>query len=247
MLSSRGARAVCLRCATFGLALGVAIGALSGVAAAHSSRTMVVAPSLGLSGVAVRFSGTGVPRNLRFTVLFDVTTRQKVRLCSTTNGASTRWRCTGRIPRGFGTLGPHTVEMDATTASGKGGFEELGTFLVTDLGVLMAAPASTAPGDTVQLRVTASNGNATVARGVRIADLLPAGLRFKRATSPCRVRHDLVTCGPFRMAARSSRVYVITALVSIAHRARLTDSVTIRGSPDPLKRNDAAHVVITVT
>ena len=208
---------------------------------------MKVSPSLGLPRIAVRFSGSGVPRHLRITVLYDVTTRDKVRLCSATNGASTAWRCTGRIPAASGALGPHTVEMDATTASGRGGFEELATFLVTDLGVMMAAPASTAPGDTVTLRVTASNGNAAVARGVVVADRLPAGLRLTHATAPCKARRGLVTCGPFRMPARSSRVFVLTTIVTVQHRARLSDTVTIRGSPDPLKRNDVARVVLTVT
>ena len=88
----------------------------------------------------------------------------------------------------YGSLGIHTVEMDATPTSGKGGFEELSTFLVTDLGVTMAAPATTAPGDTVQLRVTASNGNSVVARGVTVTDVLPPGLRLKQATAPVQGR-----------------------------------------------------------
>lgn len=236
------------------LAAALAAGLVAPVAAtaaavhgSHARRTMAVAPSLGLSGVAVRFSGTGVPRHLRLTVLFDVTTRDKVRLCSTTNGTSTKWRCTGRIPAAYGALGPHTVEMDATTTSGKGGFEELSSFLVSDLGVMMAAPASTAPGDTVQLRITASNGDATTARGVRVNDRLPAGLRFERATAPCKASRGVVSCGPFRMGRRSSRVFVITAIVTAARHAHMSDTVTIRGAPDPLKRNDAARVVLAVS
>jgi uncharacterized repeat protein (TIGR01451 family) len=226
----------------------VAPAASASVAPARAMRSMSVAPALGLPGAVVRFSGGGVPRHLRLmTVLFDVTTRDKVRLCSTTNGASTKWRCIGRIPAAYGALGPHTVEMDATTASGRGGFEELATFLVTDLGVMMAAPAFTAPGDTVQLRVTASNGIDAVARGVLVADRLPRGLRLKRATSPCRAAKGLVSCGPFRMGPRTSRVFVITTTVTATHPAHLSDTVTIRGSPDPLRRNDAARVVLAVT
>jgi len=208
---------------------------------------MTVAPTLGLPGVAVHFSGGNVPRHLlRITVLFDVTTRDKRPLCSTTNGASTKWRCTGRIPAAYGALGPHTVEMDATT-SGTGSIVELGTFLVTDLGVMLAAPAATAPGDTVQLRVTASNGNATVARGVHVTDHLPSGLRFVRATAPCKDVRGVVSCGPFRMGARSSRVFVLTTIVTARHHAHLSDAVTIRGAPDPLKRNDGARVVLAVS
>lgn len=245
--ADRGAR----RCAVV-LAIALVCGLVATAASAagpsaHSRRTMSVAPALGLPGVAVRFSGQGVPKHLRVTVLFDVTTRDKVRLCSTTNGSSTKWRCTGRIPAGYGALGPHTVEMDATTASGRGGFEELGTFLVTDLGVMMAAPASTAPGDTVQLRVTVSNGDATAARGVRVTDRLPSGLRLTHVTAPCRESRGVVACGPFRMGARSSRVFVLTTIVAAARRAHLVDAVEVRGLPDPLKRNDVARVEITVT
>ena len=220
-------------------ALGLGAPALGPVAGgatvARAARTMTVAPSLGLPGLAVRFSGTGVPRHLRFTVLFDVTTSDKVRLCVTTNGAATKWRCAGRIPRNYGALGIHTVEMDATTTSGKGGFEELASFLVTDLGVTMASPATTAPGDTVALRVTASNGNSVVARGVTVTDTLPVGLRLKHATAPCKAVRSRITCGPFRMPARSSRVLLFTTIVTVSHPARLTDTVSIRGAPDPLR------------
>lgn len=122
-----------------------------------------------------------------------------------------------------------------------------GTFLVTDLGVTLAAPATTAPGDTVQLRVTASNGNSVVARGVTVTDALPRGLRLTHATAPCKLARGRVTCGPFRMPARSSRVYVLTTIVNATHATRLTDTVSIRGSPDPFRRNDAAHASIGVT
>jgi uncharacterized repeat protein (TIGR01451 family) len=219
----------------------------AGAARPLAGREMTVAPSLGLPGLKVRFSGSGVPRHWHFAVLFDVTTSDKRTLCVAGSGTSTRWRCTGRIPARYGALGIHTVEMDATPASVKGGFEELGTFLVTDLGVTMAAPATTAPGDTVQLRVTASNGNSVVARGVTITDALPRGLRLKHATAPCRVARGRITCGPFRMPARSSRVYVFTTIVTAAGATRLVDTVSIRGSPDPLRRNDAAHASIEVT
>jgi uncharacterized repeat protein (TIGR01451 family) len=212
----------------------------------RAARLMVVVPDLGLSGLAVHFSGRDVPRHYFFTVLFDVTTSDKRRLCVASDGTRTTWRCTGRIPRAYGSLGIHTVEMDATPTSGKGGFEELSTFLVTDLGVTMAAPATTAPGDTVQLRVTASNGNSVVARGVTVTDVLPPGLRLKKATAPCKAAGARITCGPLRMPARSSRVFVFTTIVTVAHHSRLTDSVSIRGSPDPLHRNDAAHAPITV-
>jgi len=231
-------------------AIAVALAAPASAAtgpASHARRTMTVAPSLGLPGVAVRVSGTGVPRHLHLSVLFDVTTTNKVRLCTTTNGASTKWRCTGRLPARYGALGPHTVELDATPVSGKGGFEELSTFLVTDLGILMAAPASTAPGDTVQLRVTASNGNATAARGVLVRDYLPTGLRLTHATAPCTERQRLVSCGPFRMGARSSRTFVLTTIVTVEHPAHLSDTATIRGTPDPLKRNDVARVLLAVS
>jgi uncharacterized repeat protein (TIGR01451 family) len=238
------------RCALAGAAaITVLVAPAAGATApaSHPTRTMTLAPSLGLPGVAVHVSGTGVPRHLRLTVLFDVTTRSKVRLCSTTNGARTKWRCTGRLPARYGALGPHTVEMDATPVSGRGGFEELSTFLVTDLGVTMAAPATTAPGDTVQLRVTASNGNATSARGVLVRDYLPAGLRLSHATAPCTHRGGLVSCGPFRMPARTSRTFVLTTIVTVGHRARLSDTATIRGVPDPLKRNDVVRVTLAVS
>ncbi|HEV3329250.1 MAG TPA: hypothetical protein VGZ33_07615 [Acidimicrobiales bacterium] len=234
------------------VALTFAVGAvdLSPSAAANLSRAgreMTVAPSLGLPGLKVRFSGSDVPRHWHFAVLFDVTTSDKRTMCVADSGTSTRWRCTGRVPARYGALGIHTVEMDATPPSVKGGFEELGTFLVTDLGVTMAAPATTAPGDTVQLRVTASNGNSVVARGVTITDALPRGLRLKHATAPCRAARGRITCGPFRMPARSSRVYVFTTIVTAARATRLVDTVSIRGSPDPLRRNDAAHASIGVT
>ncbi|HEV3212900.1 MAG TPA: hypothetical protein VGZ03_05825 [Acidimicrobiales bacterium] len=239
------------RCAAAcGVTLALAVAAPAGGAARsphHARHTIVLAPRLGLPGIAVRVSGSGVPKHLRLTVLFDVTTKDKVRLCTTTNGASTRWRCTGRLPAHAGALGPHTVEMDATTLSGKGGFEELSTFLVTDLGVLLAAPASTAPGDTVALRVTASNGNAVRAHGVLVTDRLPSGLRLQHATAPCKLARGVVSCGPFRMGARTSRVFVLTTIVTVAHRARLFDAVTIRGAPDPLRRNDVARISLAVT
>jgi uncharacterized repeat protein (TIGR01451 family) len=213
----------------------------------RSGRVMTVAPSLGLPGLPVRFSGRDVPRHLHITVLFDVTTKDKRKLCVASNGTRTSWQCVGRIPAAYGPLGIHTVEMDATMTATGSGFEELATFLVTDLGVTMAAPATTAPGDTVQLRVTASNGNSVVARGVTVTDTLPAGLRLTHATRPCMSTGGRVTCGPLRMPARSSRVFVFTTIVSATHRTRFTDTVTIRGSPDPLHRNDAAHASISVT
>jgi uncharacterized repeat protein (TIGR01451 family) len=235
-------------CAAATLALAAATPAAGAAGVAHHARhTIALAPRLGLPRIAVRISGSGVPRHLRLTVLFDVTTKDKVRLCSTTNGTSTKWHCTGRIPAHAGALGPHTVEMDATTLSGKGGFEELSTFLVTDLGVSLSAPATTAPGDTVQLRVTASNGNAVRAHGVLVTDRLPAGLRLEHATAPCTQAHGVVSCGPFRMAARTSRAFVLTTIVTVAHRARLADAVTIRGAPDPLRRNDVARISLAVT
>lgn len=226
----------------------IALTSLTAGAASRPGRVMVVAPDLGLPGLAVRFSGSGVPTHEHLAVLFDVSTKDKHLLCVTTNGRSTRWHCTGRIPRAYGRLGPHTVEMDATPVSGKGaGFEELSTFLVTDLGVTMSASATTAPGDTVPLRVTVSNGNSVVARGVRVHDALPRGLRLERATSPCTVSHGSIECGPFRMAARSTRVFVFTTIVTATHRSRLVDTVTVSGTPDPLHRNDAAHASIGVS
>jgi uncharacterized repeat protein (TIGR01451 family) len=213
----------------------------------RASKVMIVVPSLGLPGLPVRFSGRGVPRHLHITVLFDVTTKDKRKLCVASNGARTTWRCVGRIPAHYGSLGIHTVEMDATMTATGTSFEELATFLVTDLGVTMAAPATTAPGDTVQLRVMASNGNSVVARSVTVSDALPAGLRLTHATRPCKSAAGRITCGPLRMPARSSRVFVFTTIVTATHRTRFTDTVTIRGSPDPLHRNDAAHASISVT
>jgi uncharacterized repeat protein (TIGR01451 family) len=226
----------------------IALTSLTASAAQRPTRVLDVAPDLGLPGLAVRFSGSGVPRHLHLSVLFDVSTKDKHLLCSTTNGASTKWRCTGRIPRAYGRLGIHTVEMDATPVSGRGaGFEELSTFLVTDLGVTMSAPATTAPGDTVPLRVTVSNGNSVVARGVRVHDALPRGLRLKTSTAPCKVTHGGIECGPLRMPARSTRVFLFTTIVTASHPSRLVDTVTVSGTPDPLHRNDAAHASIRVT
>jgi uncharacterized repeat protein (TIGR01451 family) len=217
-------------------------------AAAAPARAMAVAPSLGLAGAQVRFSGADVPKHVSFSVLFDLTTKDKVLLCTGATGTHTTWRCVGTIPAQFGGLGEHTVEMDATTASGTGDFLELSTFLVTDLGVLMTAPPTSAPGGAVALRVTVSNGGATVARGIVVTDQLPAGLRFERATSPCKATtRGLVRCGPFRMSRRSRRAFQLSTLVVAANGARLVDVVSIKGTPDPLRRNDRVRVLIKVT
>jgi uncharacterized repeat protein (TIGR01451 family) len=213
----------------------------------RAGRVLHVAPALGLAGVAVRFSGADVPRHLTILVYFDVTTRDKRLVCVARNGTSTRWGCTGRIPRAYGALGPHTVEMDASTPTGRGGFEELATFLVTDLGVTVASPASTAPGDTVQLRVTASNGDPTTASDVVVRDQLPAGLRFERATAPCHARAGLIRCGPFRMGPHTSRVLVFTARVTATRPTHLGDRVVLTGHPDPIASNDVVRLAIRVT
>ena len=214
--------------------------------AAGGGRVLGVAPALGLPGLAVRFSGAGVPRRVTYRVYFDVTTSDKVLVCSGTDGTRTTWRCTGRIPHRYGALGLHTVEMDATPATGTHTFEELSTFLVTDLGVTMAAPATTAPGDTVEFRITVANGNATAAHDVRVTDALPAGLRLERASAPCALRAGAVRCGPLRLGVRTTRVLTLTAVVTTAHRTHLFDRVSITGSPDPLRGNDTVRVELTV-
>jgi uncharacterized repeat protein (TIGR01451 family) len=248
---ARACRRTATRVSAILVAVTVVLGpgpmASSGTVGPRVARVMTVVPSIGLPGLPVRFSGRDVPRHLHITVLFDVTTKDKRKLCVASNGAHTTWRCVGRIPAHYGSLGIHTVEMDATMTATGVGFEELATFLVTDLGVTMAAPATTAPGDTVQLRVTTSNGNSVVAHGVTVTDALPAALRLTHAPRPCTSAAGHITCGPFRMPARSSRVFVFTTIVAATHRTRFTDTVSIRGSPDPLHRNDAAHAAISVT
>ena len=210
-------------------------------------RVLHVAPDLGMPGSGVVFFGQSVPRHVSYRVYFDVTTSDKVPLCGGKTGTATKWRCIGRIPRRFGALGLHTVEMDAVPASGRGGFIELSTFLVTDLGVAMSAPATTAPGDTVQFKITESNGNAVAARGVRLVDGMPAGLHVTKVTAPCRLRHEVVRCGPFNMGVRTQRVITITAIVTARRPTHLFDRVVINGSPDPLHGNDAVRVELTVT
>jgi len=235
--------------AAVGVALVVAIGVATPATgtAPRVTRVMTVAPSVGLPGTVVRFAGNHVPRHITYRVYFDVTSSDKVLLCLGATRTATSWACAGHIPRRYGALGLHTVEMDATFAPRRGGFEELGTFLVSDLGVTMASPATTAPGDTVQLRLTVANGNARTATNVRLHDRLPTGLAVKKVTAPCVHRAGLVSCGPLRMRAHTTRVFVITAIVTAMRRVHLFDRATVTGTPDPIRRNDAATVELTVT
>jgi uncharacterized repeat protein (TIGR01451 family) len=238
--------AVCLALAMPATALAAARAPARG-APGSIARTMTVAPALGLPGLVVRFSGRHVPVHTIYRIYFDVTTADKVQLCVGNVHAKTSWACAGRIPKRYGSLGLHTVEMDATTPTGRGAFEELSTFLVSDLGVSMASPATTAPGDTVQLKVTIANGNAKAATNVRVHDHLPAGLTIKKVTAPCIQKTGLETCGPMQLRAHTAKVVVITAIVTAGRGTHLVDKATISGSPDPIKRNDTATIELTVT
>ena len=116
-----------------------------------------------------------------------------------------------------------------------------------DLGLLKAAPATVAAGDTILYLLTISNTGPTAAAGVAVTDSLPAGLTFVSATRGGTHGAGVVTWPALpTLSAGSSQVDSVWALASangtFVNVARVTS-----GTVDPAPANNRATASTTVT
>ena len=99
--------------------------------------------------------------------------------------------------------------------------------------------------DTISYTVTVTNAGPADATGIKIIDVLPAGVTFVSASAGCSAASETVTCsvGALSSGATSSATIVVKADVSglISNTARVDG-----GQADPETANDAATETTTV-
>ncbi|WP_405651768.1 DUF11 domain-containing protein [Streptomyces sp. RK9] len=112
------------------------------------------------------------------------------------------------------------------------------------------------PGETFTYRITVRNHGPGTARGLRVTDPLPAGLRFVGSPDGCAPDDGgrLVVCaGPDRLAPGASVSYALTVRVATAqtrHLGRIENVATVTSTtkdPDPSDNQNPPHTVYVRT
>ncbi|MFD9881058.1 DUF11 domain-containing protein [Streptomyces alboflavus] len=112
------------------------------------------------------------------------------------------------------------------------------------------------PGETFTYRITVHNHGPGTARGLRVTDPLPAGLRFVGSPDGCAPDDGgrLVVCaGPDRLASGASVAYALTVRVATAqtrHLGRIENVATVTSTtkdPDPSDNQNPPHTVYVRT
>ncbi|GGV11861.1 DUF11 domain-containing protein [Streptomyces spectabilis] len=112
------------------------------------------------------------------------------------------------------------------------------------------------PGETFTYRITVHNNGPGTARGLRVTDPLPAGLRFVGSPDGCAPDGGgrLVVCpGPDRLASGASVSYALTVRVATAqtrHLGRIENVATVTSTtkdPDPSDNQNPPYTVYVRT
>ncbi|MGA4843653.1 DUF11 domain-containing protein [Streptomyces sp. G45] len=107
------------------------------------------------------------------------------------------------------------------------------------------------PGETFRYRITVRNQGPGTARGVRVSDPLPRGLRFVGSTDGCAPdgAGPVVCLGPDRLAPGASATYEITVRVATEwarHPGRIENVASVTATtkdPDPGDNQNPPHTL----
>ncbi|QDQ09991.1 DUF11 domain-containing protein [Streptomyces spectabilis] len=127
---------------------------------------------------------------------------------------------------------------------------------LTKTAVLPGGRSWVRPGETFTYRITVHNNGPGTARGLRVTDPLPAGLRFVGSPDACAPDDGgrLVVCpGPDRLAPGASVSYALTVRVATArtrHLGRIENVATVTSTtkdPDPSDNQNPPYTVYVRT